>query len=344
MQDNAGSQTLIPDKKLTISTGYYDYHRFSVAPMLHRTDRHCRYFHRLLTNKALLYTEMITTGALMYGKCNYLNSSKEENPIALQLGGNEPKALGKCAKIAQKNGYNEVNLNIGCPLDQGQNNQFGASLMRKSLLVANCIKAMQDSATIPITVKTRIGVDNDDSYMFLTDFIDKIVQNSQCRLFIIHARKAWLSGLSPKQNREIPPLDYLRVYQLKKDFPQLIIVINGGIKSICEAKQHLSHIDGVMMGREAYKNPALLAHVDFEFFNQRRLTLNPIDAVKAMYPYIERELKNGTYLDHITRHMLGIFQSMPGSRAWRRYLSEHAYEQGADLTVVKQALKFITNK
>ncbi|QLK87767.1 tRNA dihydrouridine(20/20a) synthase DusA [Arsenophonus endosymbiont of Aphis craccivora] len=344
MHDNTTNTKLTPGNELTASIGNFNHHLFSVAPMLDWTDRHCRYFHRLLTKEALLYTEMVTTGALIYGKGDYLAYSEEEHPVALQLGGNEPAALADCAKMAQQSGYYEVNLNIGCPSDRVQNGRFGACLMREGALVADCIKAMQDATTIPITVKTRIGVDDDDSYAFLTDFIDKIVAESQCGLFIIHARKAWLSGLSPKQNREIPPLDYLRVYQLKKDFPQLTIVVNGGIKSINQAKQHLHHLDGVMIGREAYQNPALLTQVDVEFFDQSNLVIDPIVAVQAMYPYIERELKQGTYLGHITRHMLGIFQAIPGARQWRRHLSENAHKKGADVTVVKQALEFITGK
>ena len=344
MHDNTTDTKLTASIQLTGSNGYHNHHRFSVAPMLNWTDRHCRYFHRLLSRKALLYTEMVTTGAIIYGKGDYLAYSEEEHPLALQLGGNEPTALANCAKIAQQSDYDEVNLNIGCPSDRVQNGRFGACLMREGQLVADCIKAMQDTVTIPITVKTRIGVDDDDNYAFLTDFIDKIVTDSQCRLFIIHARKAWLSGLSPKQNREIPPLDYSRVYQLKKDFPQLTIVINGGIKTIDEAKQHLQHLDGVMIGRETYQNPLLLTEVDAQLFGQGNGVADPIAVVQAMYPYIERQLKQETYLGHITRHMLGIFQGIPGARRWRRHLSENAHKKGADVTVVKRALEFIIGK
>lgn len=344
MHENKVNKKSIKSKELTASTGNFNHHRFSVAPMLDWTDRHCRYFHRLLSRKALLYTEMVTTGAIIYGKGDYLAYSEEEHPLVLQLGGNEPATLANCAKIAQQSDYDEVNLNIGCPSDRVQNGRFGACLMREGQLVADCIKAMQDAVTIPITVKTRIGVDDDDNYAFLTDFIDKIVTDSQCRSFIIHARKAWLSGLSPKQNREIPFLDYSRVYQLKKDYPQLTIVINGGIKTIDEAKQHLQHLDGVMIGREAYQNPLLLTQVDAQLFGQGNEVTDPIAAVQAMYPYIERQLKQETYLGHITRHMLGIFQGIPGARRWRRHLSENANKKGADVTVVKQALEFIIGK
>ncbi|AMA64814.1 putative tRNA-dihydrouridine synthase [Candidatus Arsenophonus lipoptenae] len=331
-------------QKTKLSTKYHKHHYFSVAPMLHLTDRHCRYFHRLLTKKALLYTEMITTNAIIYGKNNYLTYNEEEHPIALQLGGNEPKILANCAKMVQKAGYDEINFNIGCPSKRAQNGQFGAYLMRESSLVADCIKSMQDVVTIPITIKTRLGVDNDDSYEFLIDFIDRIVTNSQCRLFIIHARKAWLSGLNPKQNRKIPPLNYSYVYQLKKEFPQLTIIINGGIKTINEANQHLYYLDGVMIGREAYQNPQLLINVDLKIFNKNNLIINPIIAVQKMFPYIARELKKGTYLHHITKHMLGIFQSVPGACKWRRYLSTNSYKKGADISIIKKALEFIINK
>ncbi|AKH62855.1 MULTISPECIES: tRNA dihydrouridine(20/20a) synthase DusA [Photorhabdus] len=318
--------------------------RFSVAPMLDWTDRHCRYFHRLLTKQTLLYTEMVTTGAIIHGKGDYLAYNKEENPIALQLGGSDPQALAHCAQIAQERGYDEINLNVGCPSDRVQNGRFGACLMGEAELVADCVKAMQDVASVPITVKTRIGIDEQDSYEFLCDFIDTVVQRSGCNIFTIHARKAWLSGLSPKENREIPPLDYPRVYQLKKDFPQLTIAINGGIKSLEEAKQHLQHVDGVMVGREAYQNPSILAHVDHELFDSSIPVVNSVEAVRALYPYIEQELSKGTYLGHITRHILGIFQGIPGARQWRRHLSENAHKLGADISVVEQALAMVTER
>ncbi|MFP3014586.1 MAG: tRNA dihydrouridine(20/20a) synthase DusA [Arsenophonus sp.] len=344
MHDNLTNKKIMVSRKSETSIDNYKHHRFSVAPMLGWTDRHCRYFHRLLTKKALLYTEMVTTCALIYGKYNYLAYNDEEHPVALQLAGNDPEELANCAKIANKSGYDEINFNIGCPSNKVQNRRFGACLMREGKLVADCIKAMQDVTTIPITVKTRIGVDNDDNYLFLSDFIDKIITDTQCRLFIIHARKAYLSGLNPKQNRKIPPLDYARGYKLKKDFPQLTIVINGGIKSINEAKHQLNYFDGVMIGRKAYQNPILLTYVDFEFFDKTSFIINPITAVQLMYPYIERELKQGTYLSHIARHMLEIFHGIPGARKWRHYLSENSHKKGANLSVVKQALELITGK
>ena len=285
--------------------------RFSVAPMLDWTDRHCRYFLRLLSRNTLLYTEMVTTGAIIHGKGDYLAYSEEEHPVALQLGGSDPAALAQCAKLAEARGYDEINLNVGCPSDRVQNGMFGACLMGNAQLVADCVKAMRDVVSIPVTVKTRIGIDDQDSYEFLCDFINTVSGKGECEMFIIHARKAWLSGLSPKENREIPPLDYPRVYQLKRDFPHLTMSINGGIKSLEEAKAHLQHMDGVMVGREAYQNPGILAAVDREIFGSSDIDADPVAVVRAMYPYIERELSQGTYLGHITRHMLGLFQRIP---------------------------------
>ncbi|MDE9534710.1 tRNA dihydrouridine(20/20a) synthase DusA [Xenorhabdus bovienii] len=344
MQQNKKIENTDTTKNVSKKEAKFPLNRFSVAPMLDWTDRHCRYFHRLLSKEALLYTEMVTTGAIIHGKGNYLAYNEEEHPLALQLGGSEPQALAQCAKIAQEQGYDEINLNVGCPSDRVQNGRFGACLMGEAKLVADGVKAMQDVVDIPVTVKTRIGIDEQDSYEFLCDFIDTVVKNSDCDNFIIHARKAWLSGLSPKENREIPPLDYPRVYQLKKDFPQLTLSINGGIKSLEEAKQHLQYVDGVMIGREAYQNPSILAHVDRELFNKAASVVNTIDAIKALYPYIERELSKGTYLGHITRHILGIFQGIPGARQWRRHLSENAHKAGADIMVVEKALEMVTER
>ena len=319
-------------------------YRFSIAPMLDWTDRHCRYFHRQLTRQTLLYTEMVTTGAIIHGKGDYLAYSQEEQPVALQLGGSDPAALAQCAKLAEERGYNEVNLNVGCPSDRVQNGRFGACLMGEAQLVADCVKAMRDVVSIPVTVKTRIGIDEQDSYEFLCDFIQRVSEQGGCDTFIIHAHKAWLSGLSPKENREIPPLDYERVYQLKRDFPQLTLSLNGGVKSLAEAKTHLEHLDGVMMGREAYQNPGILAQVDRELFGSSEPDVDPVAVVQAMYPYIERELSQGTYLGHITRHMLGLFQGIPGARQWRRYLSENAHKAGADVSVVEKALSLVANR
>lgn len=334
-------------QKISINSGVapkYSPSRFSVAPMLDWTDRHCRYFHRQLTRQALLYTEMVTTGAIIHGKGDYLAWSPEEQPVALQLGGFEPAALARCAELAEARGYNEINLNVGCPSDRVQNGRFGACLMGEAALVADGIKAMRDKVSVPVTVKTRIGIDNQDSYAFLCDFVHQVSERGGCEMFIIHARKAWLSGLSPKENREIPPLDYERVYQLKRDFPHLTLSINGGVKTLEEAKVHLQHVDGVMMGREAYQNPGLLAQVDRELFGSDDAPVDLVAVVRSMYPYIERELAQGTWLGHITRHMLGLFQGIPGARQWRRHLSENAHKPGANIATVEQALALVADK
>lgn len=314
--------------------------RFSVAPMLDWTTRHCRYFHRQFSRHALLYTEMVTTQAIIHAKYDHLDFDLAEQPVALQLGGSDPEQLKNCAVLAEQRGYSEVNLNVGCPSDRVQNGMFGACLMAKADLVAESVAAMQSAVKIPVTVKTRIGIDDLDSYDFLCDFVQKVHQTG-CNEFIIHARKAWLSGLSPKQNREIPPLDYERVYQLKRDFPQLYISINGGIKTIAEMQQHLQYVDGVMVGREAYQNPSLLGQIDRALFDPQAEIITPRQAVENMFPYIEQKLSQGVYLNHIVRHMLGAFQQCKGARQWRRYLSENAYKQGAGIEVLETALSFV---
>lgn len=320
------------------SVPQYAAQRFSVAPMLDWTDRHCRYFLRLLTRHTLLYTEMVTTGALLYGKGDYLAYNETEHPLALQLGGSEPEALAQCARMAEQRGYDEINLNVGCPSDRVQNGRFGACLMAEPVRVADCVAAMRSAVSIPVTVKTRIGIDEQDSYGFLCEFIQTVAERGGCDTFIIHARKAWLTGLSPKENRDIPPLDYDRVYQLKRDFPALALAINGGIKTLDQAEQHLQWLDGVMVGREVYQNPSLLSRVDSRLFGGTDPYRDMTDVVAAMLPYIELELSRGTYLGHITRHMLGLFQSIPGARQWRRHLSENAHKPGAGVAVVEQAL------
>lgn len=314
--------------------------RFSVAPMLDWTTRHCRYFHRQFSQYALLYTEMVTTGAILYGKYDHLLFSPKEQPVALQLGGSDKKALAQCAKMAEVRGFSEINLNVGCPSDRVQNGTFGACLMANAPLVADCVKAMQDVVNIPVTVKTRIGIDSLDSYEFLTDFIHTIAQ-SGCQEWIIHARKAWLSGLSPKENRDIPPLDYERVYKLKKDFPHLRFVINGGIKTIAEMKTHLQHVDGVMVGREAYQNPALLGWVDNALFDENSPIVSPLTAVEKMLPYIEENLTRGVRLHHMTNCLLGAFQHCKGAKQYRRHISENAHKANADIKVIEDALNFI---
>lgn len=314
--------------------------RFSVAPMLDWTTRHCRYFHRQFSRHALLYSEMITTGAIIHGKYDHLFFELAENPVALQLGGSEPQALAHCAKLVEAKGYREVNLNVGCPSDRVQNGMFGACLMGKAELVADCVRAMNDAVSIPVTVKTRIGIDDFDSYEFLTDFIAKVHQ-AGCDEFIVHARKAWLSGLSPKENREIPPLDYERVYRLKADFPHLKIAINGGIKTLEEMRQHLPFVDGVMVGREAYQNPSILGLIDNALFDASAPIVSAREAVEKTLPYIEAQLSQGVHLNHLVRPMLGAFQEVRGARQWRRYLSENAHKSGAGVEVVEQALQFV---
>lgn len=313
--------------------------RFSVAPMLDWTTRHCRYFHRQFTRHSLLYTEMITAPAILHAKYDLLAYDPSENPVAFQLGGSDPQQLAECAKRVEERGYAEINLNVGCPSDRVQNGMFGACLMGKADLVAECVEAMKKAVNIPVTVKHRIGIDELDSYEFLCDFIEKI--QPHCDDFIVHARKAWLSGLSPKENREIPPLDYERVYQLKRDFSHLKISINGGIKTIDEIKQHLQFVDGVMVGREAYQNPSLLGLIDRELFDPNAEIISARQAVEKMLPYIEQQLSEGVYLNHIVRHMLGSFQQCKGARQWRRHLSENATKQGAGVEVVEQALAFL---
>lgn len=316
----------------------YPLQRFSVAPMLDWTDRHCRYFHRLLSEHALLYTEMVTTGAILYGKGDFLQFSQPEHPVALQLGGSNPADLAKCAQLAEERGYDEINLNVGCPSDRVQNGMFGACLMAEPELVAECMAAMREVVDIPVTVKTRIGIDEQDSYEFLTRFITLVSEKGGVDQFTIHARKAWLSGLSPKENREIPELIYERAYQVKKDFPHLTIAVNGGVKTLEECETHLKHLDGVMVGREAYQNPYLLAEVDQRLFGADKPIIKRRQVVQQMLPYIEDEMAKGASLGHITRHMLGLFQAMPGARQWRRHISENAHKSGAGIEVVEAAL------
>ena len=294
----------------------------SVAPMLDWTDRHCRYFHRLMSQHALLYTEMVTTGAIIHGKYDLLEYNQEEHPVALQLGGSDPKDLAVCARRALERGYDEINLNVGCPSDRVQNGRFGACLMGEPLLVADCVKAMQDAVAgeIPITVKTRLGIDEQDSYEFLCTFLDALTE-VQCPRVILHARKAWLNGLSPKENREIPPLDYDRVYQAKKDYPHFDLHLNGGVQSLLAAENHLSVVDGVMIGRAAYQTPWIVAGVD-PLLGADAPIHSPDEVVEKMIPYIERYMASGGRFWHVVRHMLGLYQGQPGAKLWRRLLSE----------------------
>jgi tRNA-dihydrouridine synthase A len=306
--------------------------------MMDWTDRHCRYFHRLISQHALLYTEMVTTGALIHGdRHRFLQFNPEENPLALQLGGSNPQDLAICAKMAEDYGYDEVNLNVGCPSERVQNGRFGACLMAEPDLVAECVAAMQQAVAIPVTVKSRIGVDDKDSYEELVSFVDKIAQ-AGCETFIVHARKAWLSGLSPKQNREVPPLRYDLVYQLKADFPQLEIILNGGITTLEQADEALQHVDGVMVGREAYHNPYLLADVDRCFYGVQHEPLTREAILELLMAYIQQQLKTEVRLNSVTRHTLGLFHGMPGGRMWRRHISENVGKPGADETVLYRPL------
>ena len=314
--------------------------RLSVAPMLDWTDRHCRFFHRQLTRRTLLYTEMITTGALLFGDASrHLRFNEAEHPVAVQLGGSDPAALARSAKLAQEHGYDEINLNVGCPSDRVQNGAFGACLMATPPLVADCMKAMLDSVSVPVTIKHRIGIDEIDSYDELVHFVGTVAE-SGCRTFIIHARKAWLQGLNPKQNREIPPLQYETVYRLKQAFPDLEIIINGGIESLDEAEAHLAKVDGVMIGRAAYQDPWMLADADRRLFGQENPVSSRTEVVEAMVPYLDSHLQEaGSKASHVTRHMLGLFNGQPGARRWRRILSEKAVRKDTGADVLMEALQ-----
>ena len=310
--------------------------RLSVAPMMDWTDRHCRYFHRLLAPHARLYTEMVTSAALVHGdRQRLLGFDDAEHPVALQLGGSDPQELAQAARIGADFGYDEINLNVGCPSDRVQSGRFGACLMHEPALVADCFTSMREAVTIPVTIKCRLGVDDQDEYADLQHFIETVAARG-CGIFIVHARKAWLKGLSPKENREVPPLNYQRVYQLKRDFPALTILINGGIQSLAEVQTHLVHTDGVMLGRTAYHEPYRLAELEHALFGTPlpdRMAL-----IRQMREYTERHLAEGGKLNHISRHLLGLFQGLPGARGWRRHLSENAYRDNADWGVVERAL------
>ena len=312
--------------------------RMSVAPMMDWTDRHCRYFHRLLSRHALLYTEMVTTGALLHGDVpRHLDFNAEEHPVALQLGGSEPADLAQCAKLAQQWGYDEVNLNCGCPSERVQRGAFGACLMAEPALVADCVKAMVDVVDLPVTVKHRIGIDKTESYEFVRDFVGTVA-DAGCKVFIVHARNAWLQGLSPKENREVPPLRYALVHQLKKDFPQLTVCVNGGLTTTAQVQEQLQLVDGVMLGREAYHNPWWLAEWDAAFFAEPTHALTRDDVEEQMVAYMEREFKaHGTPWYPIARHMLGLRHGMPGARRWRQVWSDHRLKHLPAREVMRQA-------
>ncbi|WP_408102425.1 tRNA dihydrouridine(20/20a) synthase DusA [Stutzerimonas sp. VN223-3] len=318
--------------------------RFSVAPMMDWTDRHCRFFLRQLSRHALLYTEMVTTGALINGDAErFLRHDETEYPLALQLGGSVPADLAACAKMAEGAGYDEVNLNVGCPSDRVQNNLIGACLMGHPALVADCVKAMRDAVEIDVTVKHRIGINGRDSYAELCDFVGQ-VREAGCRSFTVHARIAILEGLSPKENREVPPLRYDVAAKLKEDFPDLEIILNGGIKTLDECETHLEHFDGVMLGREAYHNPYLLAQVDARLFGSNEPVTSRADALRRMRPYIQRHLDAGGSMHHITRHVLGLGQGFPGARRFRQLLSVDIHKTKDPLALLDQATSLLEGR
>ncbi|WP_116364491.1 tRNA dihydrouridine(20/20a) synthase DusA [Parahaliea mediterranea] len=315
--------------------------RFSIAPMMDWSDHNCRFFWRLISKQARLYTEMVTTGALIHGdRERFLHYNDEEHPVALQLGGSNPADLAQCARWAEEWGYDEVNLNCGCPSDRVQSGMFGACLMARPALVAEGVRAMRDACDIPVTVKHRIGIDDMESYQQMLDFVGPVA-DAGCEVFIVHARKAWLQGLSPKENREIPPLNYPWVYQLKRDMPALTVVINGGIQTLDECQRHLEQVDGVMLGREAYQNPWCLAEVDSVLFGMDKPASARDDVVEALLPYVEQQLARGARLNHMTRHILGLYQGVPGARRFRRHLSENAYKPDAGIEVLRDAYALV---
>ena len=317
--------------------------RFRIAPMMEWTDRHCRFFHRLLTRRALLYTEMLTTGAVLRGdRARLLRFDVAEHPLALQLGGADPRALAACARIAADLGFDEINLNAGCPSDRVQDGRFGACLMAEPALVGDCVAAMKAAVSIPVTVKCRIGIDDQDPETALESFT-RAVEAAGVDVLIVHARKAWLKGLSPRENRDVPPLDYGRVYRLKAAHPRLPVVLNGGIATVDEARAHLAHVDGVMMGRAAYQEPWRLLAVDSVLFGDEPRCRSANDAALALIPYIERELAQGARLHAVTRHLHGLFRAVPGARAFRRRLAEAATQPHAGADVLRAALSLVVD-
>jgi len=312
--------------------------------MMDRTNRHERYFLRLISRRALLYTEMISADAVLCGdRERLLGYDPLERPLALQVGGAEPEALAASARIAMDLGYDEINLNVGCPSIRVQQARFGACLMAEPDLVARCVAAMGEAADLPVTVKTRIGIDQRDAYEDLADFVRKVA-GAGCRSFAIHARKAWLQGLSPKENREVPPLDYDRVYRLKQDFPDLEIVLNGGVQDLDQTERHLARVDGVMIGRAAYQDPYVLADADRRIFGDPSPAPNREEVVRALLPYAERQCARGVPVKAITRHILGLFNGLPGARQWRRSLSDEAHRPGAGPEVIERALDEVVSR
>jgi len=319
-------------------------YRFSVAPMMDWTDRHCRVFHRLMTRRARLYTEMLTTGAVIHGdRRRLLGFDPCEQPVALQLGGSDPRDLATAAKIGEDFGYDEINLNVGCPSDRVKDGRFGACLMAEPALVADGVAAMKHAVRVPVTVKCRIGIDDQDPEAAL-DALARGVIAAGADALVVHARKAWLNGLSPKENRDIPPLDYERVYRLKTAFPDVPIIINGGIAGLAEARAHLAHVDGVMLGRAAYQEPWRLLRADPELFGEPAPFATMKEVFEAMMPYIARELAKGTRLHAMTRHFVGAFHGVPGARAFRRHLAEHGVRPGANVNVLRDAIALVEDR
>ncbi|MDA1370648.1 MAG: tRNA dihydrouridine(20/20a) synthase DusA [Proteobacteria bacterium] len=316
-------------------------HRFCVAPMMDWTDRHDRAFLRQFSRRALLYTEMVTSAALEHGDAGYLlQHDLDEHPVALQLGGSNPQELARAAAQGEIAGFDEINLNVGCPSDRVQSGAFGACLMADPPLVARCVSSMQAAVDIPVTVKCRTGIDDQDSEAALLRFIDNVAK-SGCKIFIIHARKAYLQGLSPKENREIPPLNYERVFSVKQNFPELEIVINGGISSMATVAELLTQVDGVMLGREAYQNPYIMHGVDTLLFSDSWPEKSRLDYLQQYLPYIESELAKGTPLQHMTRHLLGLFKGQQGGRLYRRHLSEHSHKKNVGIEVLLDAITYV---
>jgi tRNA-dihydrouridine synthase A len=335
---------LASSPELIVNRSTNTFHPLSVAPMMDRTDRHCRYFLRQISKRTLLYTEMVTSMAILHGdQDKLLGFDRAEHPISLQVGGDNPQDLAKCAQIAEDFGYDEINLNVGCPSSRVQNGNFGACLMLQPERVAACIAAMGNATKLPVTVKHRIGVDEVDSYEDLVKFVS-IVAEAGCSRFSVHARKAWLQGLSPKENREVPPLRYDLVHQLKRDFPQLSIEINGGFTTLEQAKTQLQSIDAVMIGRAIYDNPYLLASADNEIYGDDTPPPSRHQIVAAMLPYIDVWISKGWRLNSITRHMLQLFHGQPGSRIWRRFITEQSVLPGAGVEVIEQALEGIGDR
>jgi tRNA-dihydrouridine synthase A len=318
--------------------------KFAIAPMMEWTDRHCRYFHRLLTRRALLYTEMISTGAVRFGdRARLLGFDPAEHPLAVQLGGSDPAALAEAAKICADLGYDEINLNVGCPSSRVERGRFGACLMAAPKLVAECVAAMKASVEVPVTVKCRLGIDDQDPEATLDAFA-AAAKSARVDALIVHARKAWLDGLSPKDNRELPPLDYDRVHRLKAAHPDLAIIVNGGIADLGAARGHLEKVDGVMMGRAAYREPWRLLAVDPQTFGESAPAASPREALERLVPYAERALARGEPLHAITRHVLGLFRGVPGARGFRRHLAESAVKPGAGVEVLAEALAMVADR